>query len=125
MIKHLYETTTFVPYSLTDRLIIYKMIKKQLDSMAVDQNGYIGFCRLLANAQVKFAAMEAVGIQRQLDQWDLIDFPELKAYRPARFVTSYGTPGGVFWYALNEEGNNRRQIIINAVIAQVRKELYG
>jgi len=125
MIKHLYETTIFVPYSLKDRLTIYKMIKKQLDSMAVDHKKYRGFCLLLANAQGKLAAMQAVGIQRQLDQWDFIDFPELKAYRPPFLVTSYGTPGGVFWYALNEAGNNRRRQIIDEIITQVRKELYG
>lgn len=122
--KHLYEVDPVpTPYTNDDKIIIYKRVLKYMLA-DIEKDIPHGLCHYMIRGINDLRAMQSVTINRagflSEETMETTSFPELIKYKPFVTVNSYGVPGGVYWFALDPEGMEKRVSIVTEILTNLK-----
>jgi len=109
-------------YTLEEKLELYIGALDYLRLKALEER-YEGFCRVMEVIVATYYAKHPSRIVAFFYGNHLMPrspFPELLAFKPHELVFSSGEPDGLFWFPLNEEGNNKRVEILKLIIKNLQ-----
>lgn len=109
-------------YTLEEKLELYIAALDYLRLNAFGEN-YKGLCAAIDVAinkfKYKYSSRSVCMFSDNHPMWRS-PLPELLVFMPKSLVFSTGEPGGLFWFPLDEEGNNRRVEILELIIKNLQ-----
>lgn len=112
------------PYSNDDKIIIYEVALKCMQK-GIKEGNVHGLCHYMALGYCYLSTIQLVDIAgRGFWSEESIEeslFPELMKYKPETNVNYCGSPGGIFWFALDKAGMQRRVDIITEILTNLKQ----
>lgn len=114
-------------YTLEEKLELYTKALEFLKWKGIAES-YVGLCRAMEVAVKRFVVKHPLINEMYFYDHHLMiysPFPELLVFKPVKLVFSDGAPNGLFWYPLDEDGQNRRVEILELIIKNLQDGRLG